>query len=319
VCITSVHAAPLYTISPLIIDTKAVPRDIIKKSITITNTGTQPVTLYPTVNNISLKEGGTIDEFLSQVESDKSKSLASWIEISRQGIDLAIGASKTVDLTLRISPSAVTGTFHAFVGFGYGRNRDEAEIQVKNGQAPGSMVTVTIDEKKNVVLKLSKFVVDRFITQPDNNAAMYIFTNPGDETLVPKGDIIIYNGKGEEVGHLTVNDENIAIAPGQEHVFTATLPMKGLFGKYKAFLSVEYGDKKQGSVQDTSFFYVFPVKAIMTIFAIVIVLAGCAAWFVHKRYFGDDEEEDESARLTFHVRDALSEARHHDIDLTKKQ
>lgn len=315
----SVHgvvlAASSYTVLPLIIDTKVEARDIIKKQITITNTGDQPVTLFPTVNNISLKEGGTIDVFLPPVESDRTASLASWIEVSRLGIDLQPNASKTIDLTLRINPQPVTGTYHAFVGFGYGRNRDEAEAQVKNGDAPGTVITVSLEDTKTILLKLSGFFVDRFVTKAQNEAAVYTFKNPGDETLIPTGEIILYDGSGKEVAALPVNAEHIAILPGGEHTFVSTVPVEGMFGKYKAFLTIEYGGTQRGSVQDTNFFYVFPLKKILILLGVVLLLTIIGAWYFHKKYLPD--EVDESEQISFHIRETLSEAKEHDVDLKK--
>lgn len=313
--ISSVQSASQYTVVPLVIDVTAESRDIITKEITITNNSGSQVTVYPTVNNVSVGESGTIETFVPPVESDRTRSLASWIEISRLGIDIKSGESRKIPVTLRINFQTLPGTYHAFVGFGTGRNRDEAEIQVKNGQAPGTVITVTIAEKRNVILKLSKFIVDRFVTKSNNQAAVLSFKNPGDETLVPTGEIILYNSKGNEVGALVVNEEKIQIPPGGEHVFTAPIPVDGKFGKYKAFLSVEYGDTQKGSVQDTSFFYIFPLKKILIILGLVLLVAVLFAWFYHKKYFKDDGIDGDSDTLTFHIRDTVSEPKDHDVVL----
>jgi hypothetical protein len=312
-----VSASASYTISPMVIDLKSEARDIVEKEITITNTGTSPVTIYPSVNNISLQEGGTIDKFLPPVESDRTTSLSSWLEFSRLGIDLQPGAVKTLTLTLRITHNPVPGTYHAFLGFGNGGNRDEAEKQVVNGQAPGIVVTVTIADDKNEFLKLSKFIISRFVTKADNQAAVFTFNNPGDEVLVPKGEIILYDSTGKEVGTMPVNSENVSINPGGEYTFTGAVPIAGLFGKYKAFLSVEYGTTQRASLQDTSFFYVFPLNVLLMLLAGFILFAAVIAWYVHKKYFDDDTLADDSERLMVHVRDSHSEPKYHDVDLTK--
>lgn len=310
----STHAAN-YSVAPLVIDMKAEGRDIISKKITVTNNSDQPVTVYPTVNNISLSEGGVIQEFIPAVSSDRTQSLASWLEIKRLGIDMKSGESKEFDVTLRMNPNPVPGVYHAFIGFGNGRNRDDAELQVKAGQAPGTIITVTIEDKKVEALKLSGFRVDRFITKPDNQAASFSFTNPGDETLVPKGEIILYDSAGKEVTALPVNAENVSIAPQGEHTFTATLPADG-FGKYKAFLSIEYGTKQRASLQDTNFYYVLPIRLIVIVSGIIILLVGLLAWHLHKKYF--DPDIDDSDRLTFHVRDTKSVAKEHDVVLRQQ-
>lgn len=313
---TPVGAAAGYTVSPLVIDVTAEARDIITKTITVTNTGSQPVTVFPTVNNISLREGGTIEKFLPPVESDRTSSLASWIEVSRLGFDLKQGESKVVDITFRINPNPVPGTYHTLIGFGYGRNRDEAERQVQEGQVPGTVVTLTIEEKVSEFLKLSRFIVDRFVTSRSNQAAVYTFRNPGDEVLVPKGEIIIFDSTGKEVGSVSVNDENITIPPGEEHMFTSEIPFEGMFGKYKAFLSVDYGTRQKASIQDTSFYYVLPLQKLLMVLVVLLFLVGVLAWYYHRKYL--DEDTDDSERLNFHVRDSVSESKEHDVNLKQQ-
>jgi len=310
----SAFAATQYSVSPLVIDIDAEARDILTRTITITNTGTSPATLYPTVNNISLDDGGIVREFLSPVETDRTQTLSSWLEFSRRGINLQPGTTVELPITLRVNPNPVPGTYHAFIGFGNGRNRPEAEKQVLDGKAPGSIITVTIEERKNQFLRLSQFVVDRFVTNVDNTAAVYTFVNPSEETLIPKGEIIFYDNKGREVGAVTVNNENLKIAPNEEHVFSATVPVDGLFGKYKAFLNVEYGNDQRAQIQDTSFFYIFPLKNLAIVLSVMIIVVAFFAWMLHKRFFDDDDVLDHEP-LMVHVRDGVSDPKSHDIDL----
>ncbi len=311
------NADVAYRVFPLVIDMSAEARDIITKEITIENIADQQITVYPTVNNISLSDGGSIEEFLPPSMSDRTRSLASWLEISRMGITVNPGETKTVSLTLRVHPSPVPGTYHALIGFGNGNNRDIAERHVASGQAPGTVVTVTIGGDTNTFMKLSKFIVDRVVTGPSNQAAVYTFNNPGDEPLIPTGEIILYDSTGKEVGALPVNAEGIEIPPGGEHSFTAEVPVEGLFGKYKAFLSVEYGSSERASVHDTSFFYVFPLKTILILLGVLVCIVGILSWYFHRKYF-DEDLVDDSERLTVHVRDSQSESKVHDLDLKKR-
>ena len=310
----STHADIAYTVSPLVIDIEAEARDILTRTIIVTNTGDQPITVFPTVNNISTAPGGTIEAFSPPSESDRTSSLASWIEISRLGVDVKQGESRQFPVTFRINPSPVPGTYHTLIAFGVGRNRDEAEAQVKRSEAPGTIINMTIGESNVEFLKLARFVVSRFVTRAGNEAAVYTFRNPGDETVVPKGDIIIYDSTGEEVGAIPVNEERVAIAPGEEHTFVESVPAAGMFGKYKAFLSVEYGEKNRALVQDTSFYYVVPLQALLIIFVVLALLVGGGAWHIHRKYF-DDDTIDDSERLHLHVKDSTSSPRDHDVNL----
>lgn len=310
------YAAPQYSVAPLVIDESLEGRDIVTREITVTHMGGEPATLYPSVNNISIKEGGVIEEFLPPIDSDRAASLASWIELNRSGIDMQPGETKTIPITFRINGNPIPGEYHAFIGFGYGRNRDEAETQVKAGRAPGAVVNVTIADKSFSFLKIASFVVDRFVTRAENQAAVYTFQNPGKETLTPQGDIIIYNQRGAEVATLPVNAEGVSVPPGDTHVFTAQVPVKGLFGKYKAFLSVEYGSAQRGSVQDTSFFYVIPWKIVLVVCLVIAILAAYLAWHTHRRYF-DDVDDNDHEQLLVRVRDGASDPKEHDLHITR--
>lgn len=322
--ILSVSTIPLvsfadisYTVSPLVIDENVVPRDIISREITLVNTGDIPVTIYPTVNNIALTEGGTIEKFITQVMSDQTRSLAAWIEISRAGIDLHAGETKKATLTLRINPGAEPGEYHALVGFAHGNNRDEAEKKVASGKAPGVIVTTRINDNKRTVLKLAQFVIDKFVISKANTASTFIMKNPGDKPVTPQGEIIFYDAKGREVAAVPVNDEKVTIDPGKEYVFKGTVPLDGLFGKYKAFLSVDYGTENLASIQDTTFFYAVPLRFLLIILSITIVVVAFAAFHIHRKYLDDDS--DGSELLPLHVRDThTAEPFHHDIDLKQK-
>lgn len=311
-----VYAMQGYSVSPRVIDEKLEGRDIVTREITLVNTGGQPITVYPSVNNISLDGSGEIQEFVQAVVSDRTTSLASWIEISRLGVDMKSGETRVFPLTLRINPNPKPGTYHALVSFGNGGNRDEAERMVMSGEAPGTVITVTIDDTKIEFLKLSKFIVDKFVTSNDNQAAVFTFTNPGNENLIPDGEIIFFDSLGREVGTVPVNPDAVTIKPGEEHSFVATVPTRGMFGKYKAFLSVEYGNEQRASLQDTSFFYIFPIRTILIIMVTLLIGVSILAWHFHKRYF--DESADDGERITVRIREGDRESKDHDIDLKSK-
>lgn len=314
---TFIFAAPKYTALPLVIDISAEKRDILTKEITVTNTGIPPVTLYPSVNSISLNEGGDIEEFVSASMLDRTTSVTSWIEISRAGITLQSGESRVLPVTLRINPNVKDGVYHAFIGFGHGRTSTDAKALVDSGQAPGTIITIRVAEEINEFIKLSRFLIDKFVISAENESVQYKVNNPGDTLITPAGDIIFYDSRGIEVASVPVNPEKKAIKPGEEQTFTTSAPAEGLLGKYKAFLSVEYGVANIASVQDTTFFYVIPWKKLLFILLILLVTGGVIAYVLHKKYINENEEEDVD-RIPLHHKETLSEALHHDIDLKKK-
>jgi hypothetical protein len=185
---------------------------------------------------------------------------------------------------------------------------------LERGDAPGVIVNVTIEDTSTTLLKLSRFIVDKFVTGKENSAATYVVTNPGDTPLVPSGEVIFYDSKGREVGALPVNPDNETVNPGEERVFNASVPIEGLFGKYKAFLTVEYGSGNVASVNDTAFYYVLPIRTLLVSVLVLSIIVIIASFYVHRRYF-DDAIDDGSEFVPLRVRDSQSDPLHHDIDL----
>lgn len=312
----TIFAAPQYTVAPFVIDKEVRKRDILTDTIVVRNVGTQSVSLFPIVNAISLGIDGGIEEFVSASMSDRTNTVTSWIEISRKTISLVQGESREIPVTFRINPNAEPGVYHAYIAFAHGGNITEAEAAVRNGGGQGVIINITVEDERNEVLRLSKFLIDRFIFNPGVDDIQYTVDNPGDTDITPQGDIILYNNRGEEVGAVEVNPERRTVKPGESAVFNAGMPTASLLGKYKAFLTLEYGTKQHASVNDTAFFFVFPWKKLSVVFGIFAVIALLISLWVHKRYLAHDEESEEDAdHVPLSIKEVPSEPKSHDIDM----
>ncbi len=307
--------AHAYSVAPVIVDRTLEPRSIESFDIVITNDTGAILQLFPAVNNVSVGLTGGIESFVPASMSDRTSSLASWVELSRAPIELGPGQSATTTVTLRVIADASPGTYHALISFPDGRNRDEAEARIQNGGAPSTMLTVTIEKKTREELGLSGFIIDRFVLSPDNEAAAYTVANSGDTDIVPTGDILIYNHRGEEVAQVPVNPTGIIVKAGETVVMRASLPTAGLAGKYKAYLSLKYGSEQRAHIQDTAFFYAIPWKKLLVLFFGLLLVAIAISLLVHRRYERASDDDDGSAYLPLHVKDGVSGAAHHDIDM----
>ena len=135
--------------------------------------------------------------------------------------------------------------------------------------------------------------------------------------VVPKGEIIFYNGRGEEVGAVPVNKETQSLAPNESKTFEVPAPVDGYLGKYKAFLSVDYGTVQVASVYDTAFFYVIPWQQLLIMFLVVMIVAVILSVLIHRRFAVKSEGDDEHGafHLPFHVFEGKSSDADHDINL----
>ncbi len=318
-CFPAFSFAATYAVTPLVIDKELEKRDIVTETITLTNTEDRMVRVFPTVNEVSISDGGSVQTFLEpSMTDDRGTSITSWIEIGRGRIELGPKETKQIPLTIKVHPEVAAGEYHAFIGFPEGSNRPEAERIVYNGSAPGTVIRIGVDKVESQFLRLTNFKVERFVKGNDEGKITFTLTNPGNDAVVPEGEIIFYDNRGNEVGATQINKDKVSIAPSTDVQLTEYVPNTLKMGKYKAFLAVEYGQVQKSTLNDTAFFYVLPLKQLIIIFAIILIVAVAIALYIHRRY--DTGEEDDGVNdVGLYIRQTRSEPKHHDIDLSKKK
>jgi hypothetical protein len=266
-------------VTPAVIDEKAYARDILERSITIRNAFARNARVYISVNNIDPSRGKT--EFVDYQRADRTTSLANWIEISRGGIELSPGETRTIPFEIRIAPDAAGGEYHAALSIGEGSTREQAE---STGLRAVTSVNIEILESIREKLDLKKFISDKVFFLKFPVSFSYVLENVGNRPLVPSGEIIIYDRRGNEVGALPVNGGAAQIEPEGEIQLASVWEGAQGMGRYKAYLQLEYGSGQRGSVTDSAFFWVIPLPFVLGIFLTFASVAGMLAWFVHAQY-----------------------------------
>jgi hypothetical protein len=266
------------TALPVVVDEKAKARDILKETITITNNGQRKLTLYPSVNDVSPQEGQ--EAFVAaQGGADRKDSLANWIEISRGVIELNPGESREVPFVIRVNLNALPGTYHADISFYQGSTRPGAEAT-----RPLAVVTVNTEVQADIkeAMQLNKFITDSFFFSGDDVLFSYQVQNIGNQELKPKGEIRIYDRKGREVASVPVNADGKSLTPDQESQLASAWSGAKGFGKFKAFLNIDYGNNQSGTLQDTVFFWIIPWQQLVAIFVVSFIAIIVSALYFHK-------------------------------------
>ncbi len=267
------------TLTPVIITEKAKSRDILKQTLTLTNTSERKLNLFPTVHDVSATEG---DQGFELVEgnTERATSLANWIELSRGVVELGPGEEKIIPFVIRVNLAAEPGMYHAKILFSEGSTRADAEALPALGE-----VDVTIEVLPDIkeVLQLNKFFTDPIFLSGDYVLFNYQIENIGNQNLKPTGEIRIYNRSGEEVASVPVNTEGTTFSPEQQAQLAAVWSGAEGFGKYKAFLNLDYGDSQRASVQDTVFFWIVPWKQLSLAFVIGAMLVLFLVFYYQRR------------------------------------
>lgn len=319
--LTCIHTAlASYTVAPKVLDVAVEAREMIGETIRVTNTGTNVLRLYPTVNEVSVGIGGNIEEFVEPSKVDGRNTPTSWIKLSRARVEIPPGEWVDVPLTIQSHPNAVPGDYHVFIGMAKAANRPKAEQSVMQGGVPGVFLRISIEDKSVTLLRLRQFLVDRFQFNRDMLAASIILGNPGTDEIAPRGEMIIYKNNGEEITSLPINSDKKTVAVGDEQLFSVSLPNTLPIGKYKALLAVEYGDGNVAQIYDTTFFYVFPVVHMMLVFIVILLLILFLLFRVHRRNsILEDDELDGAVSLPVFIKSDRSVDQSHDINLAKKE
>lgn len=306
-----------HTVMPLALNLNVEKRDIISETITIANKTEQQVRLYPSVHEVATDGEGTVLSFSEPSSVDRTDTPTAWIEISRARIELAPGETKEIPFTIRMNPNTKPGDYSVFIGFGTGSNQPEATRQVMNGQAPGTLVNLTIDKKQDQFLRLERFVVDRFVTGRGESLVEYTLHNPSGVDVVHHGEVIFYDTNGDEIASVPLNEVATPVPPDASVPFSVVVPNNLKIGKYKAYLSVEFGEHLTDAVQDTTYFYVTPLRELIIAFVILLVLAVLLTLYVHRRY--DLSEDDHGAEpVALYIRQGTTAEVHHDISVPRK-
>ncbi len=260
------------SVTPMIVDYETEARDILVKDITIKNFDSHPVRVYASVHEIEIDGNNEIRSFVPSSMSDRTKSVTSWIEISRGRQDITPGSEVVLPLTLRINPNAVPGEYHAFIGFGSGKNFDDAEKMTLEGKSDGVLVRVSIVEKQTELLRLTTFKTKSFVLNNKEHNFSYTLENVGDVPITPSGEIIIYDSSGVEVDSVTLNNDTKIIAPGEKVDFQSPIPYTDRFGKNKAYLSIEYGENQRANVYDTNYYFSIPWMYSIIVLSLLVVV-----------------------------------------------
>lgn len=305
-----------YSVRPFLIDVEVLPRDVVTKTVQLTNDSeNRKYIVFATVNEISVDNEGEIKQFISPVMTDRTVTMTSWIEVKRGRIEIPPGEQREVPITFRINPFAEPGEYHAFIGFVPAANRPTAEKIALEGEADGVVVKITVTDQRSESMRIKSFLVDRFVFDDSGRSIEVEIENKGDIDSAPVGELIFYNSRGAEVDAIPFNTENVSIAPGETKTMYAQVPQESNMGRIKANLSLHYGEKQTAQLQDTTFFYFIPLHIAIIIGVIILILA-LVVTYLFKRAFMQKEYHEDADEVQMYVREGHDpNPQDHDINL----
>lgn len=270
-------------VSPPVFDDTGLPGDTISGTLSVSNSSKRRLNVFISVRNVSKGEDGGIDDDLQIKRGlESAESLADWVSITRAPLELEAGETEEVPIKVKIDPRAEEGTYHAYVFFGEGTRRGDAENDISRDRATLLSINVGDDSKDN--LQLVEFSSEgNYVSGPPVTFNVEL-ENRGDTTLTPSGEIIIYNRNGREVGSTPFNEDGRALEPEETGMFDVVWEKDLDWGKQRARLSLSYGAANTGpAINDTLFFTVLPIIPLLLIFFVFLFLIIFFIHYTHKK------------------------------------
>ncbi|OGF24930.1 hypothetical protein A2303_06485 [Candidatus Falkowbacteria bacterium RIFOXYB2_FULL_47_14] len=249
-------------VMPQVIDEQAKARDILEYTVKIKNNGSGQADLYALVSDIV---EGEPPNFLESGRLDNATSLAKWVRIKRGAIQIPSGGEAEIPLTVEVNLAARPGRYHAIIVFSQGNNTTIARENYLNTNQPRLALNIEVTEDIIEKAQLTKFEANRNVYLKLPAAFTVYLSNLGNRDITPRGSILIYNRKGEEVAELPVNETGATIAPNGSGQYESVWDVQKGFGKYKARIEIEYGEKDRRDLSDTVFFWILPLPLLLII------------------------------------------------------
>jgi|GEM_PF-5735234 len=223
-----------------------------------------------------LREGGTT---YAPIFNDQmgARSLARWIIVRRETVDVDPGTSEKIPFTIIIPSDAQPGAYRAAILAGPSiRQEQNKQEDVSVASAVSSVISLTVSGEVVENALIRELSVDN-VVQAEPAAAFTIrIENKGTVQFAPYGALTIYNMWGQERGNVVVEPNDYffgTMLPGETK--GVTIQWKGHknffdVGRYTAHAHIVYGSD-DAAVSEKISFWVVPVRSMAVVAGILLL------------------------------------------------
>jgi hypothetical protein len=240
--------------------------------------------------DLSVMDFGTLDEaggvaFLATGKSDYEKkySLASWISLEKNRVEVAPGGREKIKITILNKESLSPGGHYGAVLLTVkGAEGQKAQVTLVQSYATLFYVQKTGGEKPS--LKFMGTEIKKIWWDLHQKVKLR-FENNGNVHLIPRGKVVVKDLHGEEVSRSIINGESGLILPESFRQYQVeTRPLGGWRwpGKYTFEVDYRYDGKDSFSTVNKDIFY-FGREGV--ILASILALGSFGVmWFVVRKH-----------------------------------
>jgi len=275
------------SVSPTLFDITADKGQVWKSELRIINSNPYDLVVYPQVVNFnSSGESGQprFEEIISLETA--GQTFGEWITISDGPIVVPEQQATTIPFSVIVPNDAAPGGHYAAILIGTrppSTNGAEG-AGVQTSQFVTALLFLRVDGDINESARIRNFTTNQNIYQTPDVDLSLRFENIGNVHVQPQGTITITNMWGEVRGVIPVNQRTQFGKVLRDSVREFSFNWKGNLsffdvGRYKAELTLAYGDEKKQFVSSQTYFWVIPITSILlvigsiSLFVLLLVLA----------------------------------------------
>ena len=266
------------TIVPPLIKINMSPGDSWSSSVKMVNNNSKELILFAQAVDFRSGESGGVEFILPQkTEGEDKIFLSEWIEIDSGPQILPAFESREIPFTIRLPESASPGGHYAAILVGT-RPLDEEEkgTSIKISSNISSLILLNIAGEIDESGWIREFSTEKDFYQKPEIDIRVAFDNTGNVHLQPVGAIKIYNMWDKERGTIPINQKshfgNVLAHSKRVWDFTWKGEESAFeVGRYKAEITLGFGEEAHQTVSSTLYFWVIPLAPILGILGGIIL------------------------------------------------
>jgi hypothetical protein len=274
------------SVTPTLFQMAASPSQKWDSTVKVINNNSFEITVYANVVNFAPQGETGEGKFIPVVkEVTEGSTLAEWITVPQEAIIIPPQQSYSIPVTVHVPDDATPGGHFAAILVGT-RPQDKSEsFQVRTSQLVTSLFFVRIAGDVDETGSIREFrTVEKFVDSPRADFEVR-FENKGNVHLQPQGEIVITNMWGKERGIIPINHKTHFGNVLPQSIRKFDFSWKGEssisdIGRYRAALTLGYGEEEKNFVTSYAYFYVVPFKALAIVLGSLLLIGLALSWMI---------------------------------------
>lgn len=266
------------SVTPTLFEMSAVPSQVWNSNVKVINNNKYPITVYAQVANFAPQGEQGEGKFIPVLtEVTEGSTLAEWIKLSNEPFIIEPEKSTVIPFVVTVPEGASPGGHFAAIMVGTKPPEIDGVIKVATSQIVTSLFFVRVAGDVIEDGQVREFRVTKSIVDTPKADFEVRFENKGNVHVQPQGEIVITNMWGKERGIIPINLQTHFgnVLPNSIRKFEFSWQGEYSFsdiGRYKADLTLSYGDGEKKFATSRAYFYIIPFKAGLILLSSLVLL-----------------------------------------------